>query len=266
GRLPPAAGRLPGRGESRTRLRPKLHGPASDLDGRLAFRREFFGGGCADLPADVIVCRHVIEHVARPLGLLRAVREALAQRPRARVFLETPSVEWILENRAVWDFFDEHCSLFSAGSLAALVRAAGFGVDAVRHVFGGQYLWLEASVTPAPPAPGWSGGQVAAQAMRYAEAEAREVARWVETVRARRAFGLGAGWGAGPKGSTFASLVDPSVHVAPIHVFTFNRSGCSPWAGTRIGGGRAHPGSAAPHPAMSGASLAAWAARSVPRP
>jgi hypothetical protein len=29
------------------------------------------------------------------------------------------------------------------------------------------------------------------------------------------------------------TMTDLGVHVAPIHVFTFNRSGRSPWAGTR---------------------------------
>jgi SAM-dependent methyltransferase len=188
-------------------------GPATDLGGRLAFRRELFGHGSADLPVDVVVCRHVIEHVPRPRELLGAIRETLARRSRARLFLETPCVEWILAQRAVWDFFYEHCSLFSAGSLAASVRAAGFRVDAVCHVFGGQYLWLEAAVAPEAPAPGWSPGEVAGHAALYREAEAGEIARWIETVRALGQGGRVAIWGAGAKGSTFANLVDPGARL-----------------------------------------------------
>jgi SAM-dependent methyltransferase len=192
---------------------PSYQGPATDLDGRLAFRREFFGPGSTDLPVDAVVCRHVIEHVARPRELLRAVRAALAGRPRARLFLETPCVEWILGHRAVWDFFYEHCSLFSAGTLAAAVRSVGFRVDTVQYVFGGQYLWLEASVAPEEPAPGWVGGEVAGHAARYREAEAREIARWIETVRALGNGSRVAIWGAGAKGSTFANLVDPGARL-----------------------------------------------------
>src|SRR5213078_3046347 len=99
--------------------------------------------GAVGLPADVVVCRHVIEHIPRPLDLLRAVRQAVAARPHARVCFETPCVEWVLRNQVVWDFFYEHCSLFSAASLATAFRAAGFEVTDVRHVFHGQYLWLE---------------------------------------------------------------------------------------------------------------------------
>ena len=117
---------------------PSYVGPESDSDGRLRFARSFFGPGGEDIRAEAVICRHVIEHVSDPRELIASVRQAL---DGAWVFFETPCVEWILRNRVIWDFFYEHCSLFGAASLRTLFEQAGFTVEAVDHVFGGQYLW-----------------------------------------------------------------------------------------------------------------------------
>jgi SAM-dependent methyltransferase len=125
---------------------PAYTGLEIDLGGRLKFERRFYGPGCVDIPADVIVCRHVIEHVPEPLALLRSIRQALSTSSSARVFFETPCVKWILRNQVIWDFFYEHCSLFSGNSATTMFEATGFKVESMRHVFGGQYLWVEATV------------------------------------------------------------------------------------------------------------------------
>ncbi|MBS7351129.1 MAG: class I SAM-dependent methyltransferase [Comamonas sp.] len=125
---------------------PSYVGPTSDLGGKLQFCICYYDESCTDIATDVVVCRHVIEHVPEPVEILRSVRAALASSPKARVFFETPCVEWILRHRVIWDFFYEHCSLFTAQSLGLAFRRAGFVVERVEHIFGGQYLWLEARV------------------------------------------------------------------------------------------------------------------------
>lgn len=125
---------------------PAYTGPGIELGGRLKFERRFYGPDCVDIPADVIVCRHVIEHVSEPVALLRSIRQALRTSLNARVFFETPCVEWIFRNQVIRDFFYEHCSMFSRNSLTTLFETMGFNVESVRHIFGGQYLWVEAMV------------------------------------------------------------------------------------------------------------------------
>src|SRR5687767_4768956 len=93
---------------------PSYLGPETALGGRLRFARTFYGPDTA-VPADVALCRHVIEHVADPLALLRTVRVAAGD--QSRVFFETPCVDWVFRNRVPWDLFYEHCSLFTAHSL-----------------------------------------------------------------------------------------------------------------------------------------------------
>lgn len=187
---------------------PSYRGPAHTMDGRLTFHTRFYDASCSDIAADSVICRHVIEHVADPLALLRAVRQALRNAPHARVYFETPCVEWMLKNQVIWDFFYEHCSLFSACTLAYAFEQTGFQVRAVRHLFEGQYLWLEA--TPDAPSDRTPNAHALCQlAQDYQQAERREIAHWRETLARYAALGKLALWGAGAKGATLAHLLDP---------------------------------------------------------
>lgn len=190
---------------------PSYVGPASDLNGRLRFRRSFYDARCADeVHADVVVCRHVIEHVPQPLELLRAVRGALGQTKTARIYFETPCVAWILREKVIWDFFYEHCSLFTAVSLANAFRRCGFVVREARHVFGGQYLWLEAGLDGVDSVgAGMPEEDLTRLTQDYTRAEARLRDDWLARLGEARRAGKVAIWGAGAKGSTFANLIDP---------------------------------------------------------
>ena len=190
---------------------PAYVGPASDLDGRFQVSRSYYGPECADTLADVVVCRHVIEHIPDPVALLRTVRSALDKSPGARVFFETPDVNWILRNHVFWDFFYEHCSLFSAASLTTAFEMAGFHVDRVRHVFGGQYLWLEATVAETPQAISYRPAETRRLARSLIGDEEQFLARWKSRIGAAQRSGAVAVWGAGAKGVTFANLIDQPI-------------------------------------------------------
>ncbi|MDA8253270.1 MAG: class I SAM-dependent methyltransferase, partial [Rhodospirillales bacterium] len=148
----------PGAGNRGIGFDPAYRGADSERGGRLRFVRDRYRGE----PADVVICRHVIEHIAEPRALLAALGPA-------RVFFETPCAGWILRRTVLWDFFYEHCSLFSAGSLAFAFARAGFAPRRVRRVFDGQYLWLEAAPAAAAAVP--RPGAIAALARRYGAAE-----------------------------------------------------------------------------------------------
>jgi SAM-dependent methyltransferase len=189
---------------------PAYVGPEVEFDGRLRFVRAFFDERTAPPAADVVICRHVIEHVPDPVRFLAAVRAALTTSPGARVFFETPCVEWILRNRVVWDFFYEHCSLFSPASLARAFERAGFTVVGVRHVFGGQYLWLEARpISSAAETVSSAAAESPRLAHEYQRVEQQRVVRWSEEVERLRTTGRVAVWGAGAKGVTLCNLIDP---------------------------------------------------------
>ncbi|WP_439621789.1 class I SAM-dependent methyltransferase [Gemmata sp.] len=186
---------------------PAYAGLPESPDGRARFDRDFYGPGTA-VPADAVVCRHVIEHVPDPLALLRTVRAGVGASGSTRVFFETPCAEWILRGRVTWDLFYEHCSLFTAHSLGRALTRAGFGVTGVRHVFGGQYLWAEAtSCGEGAPPPVVRTDELAAA---FGATERAQATAWRAAVESRRADGPVYAWGAGAKGVTFANLADPA--------------------------------------------------------
>lgn len=187
---------------------PAYTGPAEILGGRARFVADFYGPGTA-VPADAVACRHVIEHIPDPLALLRTVRAGVGASGGTRVFFETPCAEWILRNRVPWDFFYEHCSLFTAGSLALALARAGFAVTGVRHIFGGQYLWAEGETRRAGGAPVGGGAETVPLARAFAAEVRGRVAGWGALLAAACARGPVFAWGAGAKGVTFCNLADP---------------------------------------------------------
>lgn len=188
---------------------PSYSGPSTVLDGRLKFYPQYYGSNCAHIRADLVVCRHVIEHVPDPIGLLQSVRQALAGSPEARVFFETPCLKWILSNHVIWDFFYEHCSYFTAESLSSAFELAGFKIEDVEHVFGGQYLWIEASVSAVPVSHTPKKNPLLSVANEYLSSLNQLRQGWQSKIANLRSRGKLALWGAGAKGVTFANMFDP---------------------------------------------------------
>lgn len=196
---------------------PSYVGPLEIMDGKVRFERSYYGTKQASEPADVVICRHVIEHVHRPLELLRSVRQALANSPSAYVFFETPTVEWILRNQTFWDFFYEHCSIFTAQSLTTAFQRSGFRVQRVQPAFGGQYLWMEAglSLENEKAEMTLNAGEIPTLALKFAKLEKSLKKNWQQQIEQLNTVGRVAIWGAGAKGVTFANLVDPhQEHIA----------------------------------------------------
>ncbi|MDN2566905.1 class I SAM-dependent methyltransferase [Aquibium sp. A9E412] len=162
----------------------------------------FTPASAAAVPPQInVVCsRHTIEHIAAPRGFVSAMAELAVQRD-IRLFLETPDVTWILENAAFEDLFYEHCSLFAPGAMRRLLAAFGLAATC-SPVYGGQYMWVEATRGRAEPEAAPDPGLVS----RFRARAAAERTAWQERVRVLGRRGPVAIWGAASKGVTFALL------------------------------------------------------------
>lgn len=117
---------------------------------RLRFIRELFSDRHRELvaEADFICCRHSLEHIQPTLDFLSAIRRCLGGDREVTIFFDVPDVLRVLHERAFWDIYYEHCSYFSAGSLARLFRRAGFDILDLRREYDDQYLVIEARPCP----------------------------------------------------------------------------------------------------------------------
>lgn len=159
-----------------------------------------------DLPVDVVVTRHVVEHVTDPVGFLASPRERLAT--PFTLLVETPNVGHTLERGLLHDFCYEHCTMLSATALAAALRRAGYDHIQVERAFGGEYLLAFATVPGTPTAtPPAITARTASTSL--ADVAARFVPEHCERLREARARGPVALWGGAGKGALFAHLVDP---------------------------------------------------------
>jgi len=186
-------------------------GPESREEGRVRFARSRYARGATAEVPDAVVSRHVIEHVPQPLRFLRDIREALEGAPRAAVFLETPTVEWILARGVFWDLFYEHCSYFDTRTLPWACARAGLTPRSAEPAFGEQYQHVVAS--PGEPVTDAAAARANAATIerlvaRYLERAGRTEAA-VRELMARHRPGDVAVWGAGAKGATLLHVLDP---------------------------------------------------------
>ena len=110
----------------------------------LRFLKQFYSIEHGALPNDFICCRHTLEHIHGTRDFLELLRNSLNGKPDTVIFFEIPQITRILSIQAFWDIYYEHCSYFSAGSLARLFRNSGFEILDLYLDYNDQYLLIEA--------------------------------------------------------------------------------------------------------------------------
>ncbi|WP_172300500.1 class I SAM-dependent methyltransferase [Pseudoruegeria sp. HB172150] len=166
---------------------------------------EYFRSDQLDRPFDAILCRHVLEHLDAPMPLLHDIRRAIGDRD-VPVYFEVPNAGWMLRAVSMWDVIYEHVGYWTAASMEAAFRRAGFAPVSVTEGYDGQFLMLEAR--PTAPDPSWLSPdttRVIADAEAFATAANGLLAGWRD--RLSRLDGKAVIWGAGSKGITFANAL-----------------------------------------------------------
>lgn len=88
---------------------------------------DFQGRQELDPKVDVVVMRHVLEHLDSPLQALKSLRVNTSRQTSPRfLFLEVPNVYQLLMDNLYFDFYNDHVQYFSHGSLGCLTKLAGW--------------------------------------------------------------------------------------------------------------------------------------------
>ena len=91
------------------------------------FLDDTFEGG----PYDLIIARHVLEHVKDPVALLKLCASKLND---GYLYIEVPNMETTIHEHRLADFFNDHAQHFSPNSLATAGSLAGLEVVKTKSI------------------------------------------------------------------------------------------------------------------------------------
>jgi SAM-dependent methyltransferase len=179
---------------------------------RLEFIQDLYGEKYTHLQADVVCCRHTLEHIAPTGKFMDTIRRTIGDRPDTLLLFELPDVMRVLREAAFWDIYYEHCSYFTTGSLARLFRRMGFDLLELELEYDGQYIVIAGKPSAAPTLPSFPGENdletVAAEVAQFPARFAQLKQRWLSTINGLRGEGKKViVWGGGSKAVSFLTTL-----------------------------------------------------------
>lgn len=176
------------------------------------FIQDFYSEKYADLTADVVCCRHTLEHIGPTGTFLRQLRNALGSRTDTLVFFEVPDTVRVLKEGAFWDIYYEHCSYFTPGSLVRLFQAAGFEVLDISLDYDDQYILLTAKPGARRKSFAFPAQDpliaLPEQIIAFQDLAAHSIAHWHTTIEKIVSHdGKVVVWGSGSKGVAFLTTL-----------------------------------------------------------
>jgi SAM-dependent methyltransferase len=191
----------------------------SEAAKRINFVIDFYSKRYASYTADFICCKMTLEHIPNVGEFLGIISDSVAGQETTVVFFQVPEAMLILDQLGFWDVYYEHCSYFTAGSLARLFENCGFDVLNVWAGYDKQYLMIEAR--PKQPTAGvQSGGatdiaDLARKVERFRDSCRTNIEDWRGRLQAFRAAGKRTVlWGSGSKGVSFLTTIGVTDEIA----------------------------------------------------
>lgn len=179
-------------------------GPEMLFGNKIQFHKRYYTLSEEAGKFDLIICRHVVEHVPQIGNFIQFLAHVSSKFNGALVVVETPAFEWIADNKAFWDIFYEHCNYFTTLSLRSLFENNQIDVCFHGLVFDGQYQLLGGRSGPG----GGTGASAPVFKPTLAEFEANyrrklhALADKIDRMTQGKNWGI---WGAGAKGITLAN-------------------------------------------------------------
>jgi SAM-dependent methyltransferase len=150
----------------------------------------------------LVLLRHVLDHIHKPVHFLTELRAAIGQTP---LFVEVIDLDWIIDHRVFWDFCNEHCNYFTLDSLRVALSLASFEVLEQQRSFGDQYQWLICRSVASAPQLTLDGSGDVRRALAYAKFELSRLQETEHFARSRNGIAL---WGMSTKGVILSNLLN----------------------------------------------------------
>ncbi|MFZ0626709.1 MAG: methyltransferase domain-containing protein [Acidimicrobiia bacterium] len=177
-------------------------------DADIEFRRDWYDPESVGLPADLVLTRHLMEHVPNVGQFLGWLAESTRGTEGAVLFTEVPDVRRVLDEGAFWDVYYEHCSYFTRGSLARAIAATGLRPTDVWLDFDDQYILSEAVAGSGEPWARDDLGETLRAAESFGSIASEAVEKWRDEIASRIDRGLEvAVWGGGSKAVAFLTTI-----------------------------------------------------------
>ena len=130
------------------------HGAAKG-SGNVQFRQDMFDPArhLSELAPDLVISRHVLEHLVNPLGFLQGMSfsaACLGMTPLA--YFEVPCIDNAIAERRTVDFYYEHSSQFTTTSFTRMLSRASAEILEIGHGYGQEVVFGFARLGHAPAA------------------------------------------------------------------------------------------------------------------
>ncbi len=182
-----------------------------EMPGSISIVQDYYSEKYAELDADLICCRHALEHIETPGQLLGTIRSAIGDRTETALYFEVPNSLYTLRDLGIWDIIYEHCGYFCQNSLARVFSDSGYIIHSLVESFGKQFLSIEAAPAGQQATNSWGADNIAGIAA-FADAFEKEYSDKVTTWKSRLTKFRNDNksvvvWGAGSKGVTFLNVL-----------------------------------------------------------
>lgn len=184
-------------------------------EGPVQLLREAYADRHAWLPADVVVCRSLLQQLPDLHAFLTRVRLSLRSGHPGLAYFEVPDARSALEAGVPWEVHYDRCAYFSPVSLTRLFERARFDVQALAQRRRCRHLSLIARVIAdegsdearAPRTDVEPDADLLSLAADFAARARPRVNRWRTELEAARGVRKVVLWGAGGATSSFLSAV-----------------------------------------------------------
>lgn len=100
---------------------------------------------------DLVISRHVLEHLTNPLGFIQSLSFAAACiEHESELYIEVPCIDQAIKTGRTVDFYYEHNSQFTTRSFNKMLRRCGADILLTGHIYDGEVIYAFAKLGRCP--------------------------------------------------------------------------------------------------------------------